>query len=204
VVTDTQPTTTVVTSGLSQHFDGTLELEMKSTNHPTGSRRNKRRKTKKPSITVWGDSHARGIASELLHQLNYSQNITGYVKPSAGLSEVLKTENSNLSGLTKSDTIIVVGGSNDIDRNVHRRNLTSLVRFLEVTQNTNVILTDVPMRNDLGIGSPINKLITNYNKKLHKVTKLFSLISLAELKVLHSIIVITRPRCHCQQTYQKM
>jgi hypothetical protein len=139
-----------------------------------GTEESKRRRSNKPTITVWGDSHARAIASELIHQLNHSCNISGYVKPSAGLSDVLKTGNSNLGRLSKRDTVIVVGGSNDLDRNVHKQNLTSLVSFLEVTQNTNVILTDVPMRNDREIGSPINKLITNYNKKLHKVTKLFS------------------------------
>ena len=178
VVTDPQPIRTVLTSRSSQHYDGTLNLEMKNpTNQSTGIRRNKRRQPNKPTITVWGDSHARGIASELLHQLNHSCNITGYVKPNAGLSDVLKTGNLKLGGLGKRDTIIVVGGSNDLDRNVHKRNLTSLVSFLEETQNTNVILTDVPMRNDREIGAPINKLITNYNKKLHKVTKLFSYVN---------------------------
>jgi len=97
------------------------------------------------------------------------------------LTEVLKTANKDLSKLTKMDTIIVVGGSNDIDKNAHRGNLTSLEKFLDGTQNTNIILTEVPMRNDIGVGSPINEQITNYNKKLHKVTKRFKQVDLTRV-----------------------
>jgi hypothetical protein len=177
-----QPIRTVITSRPPQHFDKTHELETKKTaKPPTGKRRNKHRQTKKPNINIWGDSHARGIASELLHQLNYSYKINGHVKPNAGLSEVLKTDKTNLSGLTKRDTIIVAGGSNDLDKNVHRRNLTSLVKFLDDSQNTNIILTDVPMRNDLGGGSTITEQVTNYNRKLHKVTKRFRHVNLAKV-----------------------
>jgi hypothetical protein len=43
---------------------------------PTRKKGNKHRQTQKPN---WGDSHARGIASELLHQLNHSYKIIGHV-----------------------------------------------------------------------------------------------------------------------------
>jgi hypothetical protein len=81
-----QPIRTVITSRPPQYLDETHELETKKTTKPpTGNRRNKYRQTKKPNITIWGDSHARGIASELLHQLNYSYKITRHVKPNAGV-----------------------------------------------------------------------------------------------------------------------
>jgi hypothetical protein len=101
---------------------------------------------KKPNINILGDSHARQIAGELLYQLNHRFNITGYVKPNDGLTEVLKTANKDLSELTKTETKIVVGGSNDIDKNAHKDNLTSLEKFLDVTQNTNIILTEVKVK----------------------------------------------------------
>jgi hypothetical protein len=49
--------------------------------------------------------------------------------------------------------------------------LTSVVRFLDATQHTNVILIDVPLRYDPGKRPHINEEIVNYNRKLHKVTK---------------------------------
>jgi hypothetical protein len=169
---DFQHIQTVITTRSSQHHDGTLDLEKKKpANQPVRTRRN--HKLKKPTITIWGDSHARGIASEMIHQLNYNCNVTGYVKPNAGLYEVLNTGHSNLSRMSKRDTIVVMGGSNDFERNTYNHNLSSLGNFLEDTQYTNVILTDIPMRYDKELGSPIHKSIMNYNKQLHRVAKSF-------------------------------
>ena len=53
------------------------------------------------------------------------------------------------------------------------KNLTSIEKFLNATQHTNVILIDVPLRCDLGKRPHINEKIINYNRKLHKVTKRF-------------------------------
>ena len=76
-----------------------------------------------------GDSHARGVAGELLHQSNHRFNTTGYVKPKAGLTELLNTAKNDLSKLTRVDTLIMIGGSNDIDESDQGRNLTSTVFF---------------------------------------------------------------------------
>jgi hypothetical protein len=37
------------------------------------------------------------------------------------------------------------------------------------------------MRYDIGVGSPINEKITNYNKKLQKVAKCFSHVKLTRV-----------------------
>jgi hypothetical protein len=58
---------------------------------------------------------------------------------------------------------------------------TGTIKFLDDTQNTNIILTEVPMRYDIGVGSPINEKITNYNKKLQKVVKCFSHVNLTRI-----------------------
>jgi hypothetical protein len=180
-----QPIRTVITSRSPQHLDKTHEthkLETKKTpKPPTMEKEKKHHQNKKPSITILGDSNARGIAGELLYQLNYRYKITGHVEPNAGLTEVLKIAKKDLSKLTKMDTIIMVGGSNDFDKNAYRSNLTSLVKFLDDTQNTNIILTEVPIRNDIGVGYPINEQITNYNKKLQKVIKCFRHVKLTRV-----------------------
>jgi len=97
-----------------------------------------------------GDSHARGIAGELMHQSNHHLDTIGYVKPNAKLIDLINTAKSELCKLTKNDTIILIGGSNDIDKNVHGKNQTSIRNFLEGTQNTNAIIIEVPVRYDIG------------------------------------------------------
>jgi hypothetical protein len=53
----------------------------------------------------------------------------GYTKPNAGLTELLNTAKGDTSKLTKRDTIIVIGGTNDIEKNQEGKNLTSIGNF---------------------------------------------------------------------------
>jgi hypothetical protein len=132
----------------------------------------------KPRIVVVGDSHTRGVAGEILHQSDHHIKPTGYVKPNAGLSELISTVR-NISGqLTKRDKLVMIGGANDIDTNSHSQNLTSIVNLLQDTRNTNIILAEVPVRYDVGARSHINAEIESNNKKLQKVTKGFQHVSL--------------------------
>jgi hypothetical protein len=103
------------------------------------------------------------------------------VKPKAGLTELLNTSKYDLSKLTRTDIIIMIGRSNGIDKSVHGKNLTSIVNFLDGTQNTNVILVEVPVRYNIGARSHINEQIENYNKKRNKVTKSFKHVKLVKV-----------------------
>jgi hypothetical protein len=69
------------------------------------------------------------------------------------------------------NVVIVIGGSNDIAKSELNTNLTSIVKFLDALQHTNVILTEIPVRYDIGASSWINEQIKQYNRKLGKVTK---------------------------------
>jgi len=89
----------------------------------------KRNKDKRPRIIIIGDSHARGCAGDLLHHVKQQYKVMGYTKPNAGLTELLNTAKGDTSKLTKRDTIIVIGGTNDIAKNQQGKNLTSTGNF---------------------------------------------------------------------------
>jgi hypothetical protein len=80
----------------------------------------------------------------------------------------LNTAENYSSELTTTDTVIMIGGSNDIDKSVRGKNLTSIVNFLEGAQNTNVMLVEVPVRYDIGARSHINEQIGNYKRNCTK------------------------------------
>ena len=142
----TQNIATVITTRPSHHSKGTHGMGISKTiQPPTVNMSNKKHQDKRSKIVILGDSHARGVSGELLHQLNHRLNTIGYVKPNARLIELLNTAKNVVSKLTKMDTIIMIGGSNDIDKNVHDRNLTSIVNFLDSTQNTDTIQEQDPM-----------------------------------------------------------
>jgi hypothetical protein len=176
---DTQNIATVITSRPSHHCKRIYRMESsKSIQPPTVKKNNKKHQDRRPKIVILGVSHAHGFADELLHQSNHCFNTTGYVKPNAGLTELLNTAKNDSSKFTTTDTIIMIGGSNDIDQSIHDKNLTSKVNFLDGAQNTNVILVKVPVRCDTRARLHINKQIKKYNKKLYKVTKRFKHVKL--------------------------
>jgi hypothetical protein len=173
---------TVITSRPSHHCKGIYGMETsKIIQPPTMKKNNKKHQDRRLRIVILGDSHACEVAGELLHQSNYHLNTTGYVKPKAGLTELLNTAKNDLSKLTRTDIIILIGRSNDIDKSVHGKNLTSIVNFLDSTQNTNVILVEVLVRYKIGARSHINEQIQNYNKKQNKVTKSFKHVKLVKV-----------------------
>jgi hypothetical protein len=139
------------------------------TKPPTVRKRKHLSQNVKSTITVVGDSHARGITGELLHRLDNRYKINGLVKPNAGLTEVL---NSTRKYLNK---------SNDCDKQVYRSNITSLANFLEDSQNTNIILAEVPLRYDIGIKSPKNEQILKHNRIMHKIAKGYKHVKLISI-----------------------
>ena len=176
----TQNIATVITSRPSHHCRVLCGAEVSEIVHPSMVKKNNRKhQDSRSRIVILGDSHARGVAGELLHQSNHRLNTIGYVKPKVGLNELLNTAKNDLSKLTRTD--IMIGGSNDIDESDQGRNLTSTVNFLDSTQNTNVILVEVPVRYDSGARSHINEQIVNYNKKLFKATKSFKHVKLVKV-----------------------
>jgi hypothetical protein len=79
--------------------------------HPSTAKKNSmKHQDSRSRIVILGDSHARGVAGELLHQSKHRLNTIGYVKPKAGLTELLNTAKNDLSKLTKMDTLIMIGG----------------------------------------------------------------------------------------------
>jgi len=83
--------------------------------------------------------------------------------------------------LTRADTVIVFGGTNDTEKSKQCSNLTLTVNFRENTQNTNVILMEVPVRYDTEVRPLISEQIVSYNRKLHKVTKKYKHVKLVRV-----------------------
>ena len=125
-----------------------------------------------------------------------------YVKPNAGLTDLLNSAKEDTSKLRKKDSLVVFGGTNDVERNLIGKNPTSVMSFLNATQHTNVILIDVPLRYDPGKRPHINEEIMNYNRKLHKVTKCFKHVKLVKATINREFF--TQHRLHLNKKGKEM
>lgn len=128
-------------------------------------------KTKKRKVIIIGDSHARGYAAEISSTLGKDFEVTGSVIPGARLENITKLADGEISSLEKSDSVIVIGGANDINKNEVNVGLKHLGKFVKSRQNTNIMIVTAPHRYDLKESSCVNKEIEVFNRKLHKVLK---------------------------------
>jgi lysophospholipase L1-like esterase len=76
-----------------------------------------------------------------------------------------------IDAFTRSDIVIVCGGSNDACKNETQVGLNCLNNFCNSRTNTNIMIISVPQRHDLSPESCVNKEILTFNRKLHKLMK---------------------------------
>jgi len=128
-------------------------------------------KTKKKKIVIIGDSHARGYAAEISREMGNDFEVTGTVIPGAQLVNITNLADIEISALGKSDAVIVIGGSNDINKNETNIGLIHLRKFVVSRRNTNIMVVTAPHRYDLHESSCVNKETVVFNRKLHKLVQ---------------------------------
>jgi len=133
---------------------------------------NKSTKVKQKNV-ITGDSHTRGIASEIQLNLEDDFEIQGIVKPGSDLAAITHTFNRDSGALTKQDTVVVWGGISYIRRNESQKGLCQIRNFVERHSQTDVLILNVPNRFDLEAHSCVNYEVNAFNRKLDKYMKSF-------------------------------
>ena len=87
-----------------------------------------------------GDSFAKGIAGELVHNLGSAFEVIGHVRPGSGMKVITELANQKITTLTKKDMVVVWGGANDIARNEANNALTHIINSVKSRKHTNVLL----------------------------------------------------------------
>jgi len=149
---------------------------------------NKKTQAKKRSkIIIIGDSHARGCALELQHNLKQDYEIQGIVNPGASLRTIVNAPIESLGKLTKKDVIVVRGGTRDVGQNESGNGLRQIRNFVENLKQTNVIVMSVPHRHDLAPNSCVNQEVKVYNRKLIKLLKVQENTCVLEVDTEHDL-----------------
>jgi len=85
-------------------------------------------KKKKIVIILVGDSHARGYGAEILSGLGKDFEVIGTVIPGARLENITNLADGEMSTPGKCDTVIVIVGVNDINKNEANVGLKHLLK----------------------------------------------------------------------------
>jgi len=134
---------------------------------------NKKTPTNKRSkIIIIEDSHARGCAQEIRHNLEQEYEIQGNVKPGANLQTIVNTPTESFEKLTNKDVVVVWGGTRDVRQNESEKGLRQIRNLVENVKHTNIIVMSVPYRHDLAPNSCVNHEVKVYNRKVKKHLKL--------------------------------
>jgi hypothetical protein len=96
--------------------------------------------------------------------------VTRTVIPGVRLENIANLADSEISTLGKSDTVIMIGGANDINKNEADVGLKHLGKFVKNRQNTNILIVTAPHRHDLQ-ETCVNEETEVFNRKLHKTVK---------------------------------
>jgi hypothetical protein len=136
---------------------------------------------KKHKILILGDSHAKGLCEKISNSLDSSYSVMGVSKPNADLDAIISLSHFKTDNFSKNDVIIVYGGSRDISINETNKGLRCFKQLAMIISNTNVIILDAQHRHDLEELSCVNKEVTVFNRKLHKIMKPFQHVQLLNI-----------------------
>lgn len=139
--------------------------------------------TKKRTVIVIGDSHARGCAENIKYLSRVPINVTGYVKPNASTKDIVESAKSDITKLTKNDFVVVWGGTNDISKNNAAHAIRNLTSLANKCSHTNVLLISAPHRHDLIASSCVNKEVKSFNCRLKKRMGIFKNVRIIDVNL---------------------
>jgi hypothetical protein len=109
--------------------------------------------------------------------------VSGMVMPGATLKNITNLSAKGISTLGKKDVVITWGGANDINKYEVNNGLKYLKNFININQNTNIIVVTAPHRHDLQESSCVNREVDVFNRKLHKIVKIMDNVMLLQTKL---------------------
>lgn len=130
----------------------------------------KRKETERPikKVLVVADSHGRGIQNMLQTYLeDKSVNVTSFIKPGAGLLEIVKGIHDKTANFTQEDVVVLLGGTNDIGGSVPVQYVITqaLECFIPLSKKLKIIVNCIPPRLDK---PELNRDIIQANKFIHQ------------------------------------
>jgi hypothetical protein len=141
-------------------------------------------------VEMFGDSFLRGSRENVDLSLSSKISLHSLVKPGCKLNCLIKSTSNTVRKLTQKDAIVICGGSNDLNQddpsisdlsqNKVKSAISSIRKFIENSNHTNIIIVNVPNRYDLPYQSPTNVGIRSYNAELMELSSKYDQVTIIE------------------------
>ena len=95
-------------------------------------------------VLILADSHGRQISSLLSGKLPSNFSVTGVFKPNGRFADVTSELDTHTKTFTKRDTVIIIGGQNDINLGGHFSPDQHVDKLQRAAQNTNIVISTLP------------------------------------------------------------
>jgi hypothetical protein len=118
-----------------------------SSNTPHNVKPNGGKKAHK--LLMFGDNFLKGSAEIVRTLLSEKCNVFSVVKPGSDLRELPQSLKNEVLTLTFMDTLVLCGGSNDLDKYKSIRALKLVTEFVKSNDHTNIFLLSVPYCHDI-------------------------------------------------------
>ena len=105
----------------------TKEREKKQTEV---SRKGKTTPTNVNRVVIIGDSHLNGSVERTGNYLSSRFEVSGLIKPGAGIENIIGKKESGVHNLTKTDMLVCNGGANDVYNNNSKKGISAVWKVL--------------------------------------------------------------------------
>lgn len=143
-------------------------------------RRSEKQKRKKGRILIYGDSHGRGIAQNIVNMQDDFEAVA-HIQPGAPLSAVATPCVRDSESFSVSDSVVIIGGTNDVAKNQANDAIRHMKTTLGKLIGTKVVVVNIPQRYDLMEQSVVNLEVHKTNDRLKKICNKFHNVSLINI-----------------------
>jgi len=95
------------------------------------------------------------------------------LKPLLSSNYELLKKKKKINHLSHDDLIVICSVTNDYELNELSLTLQNITNFIKNNNHTNIILMNVPFRYDVTNSMSVNRNISDLNRKLQKLVKVF-------------------------------
>ena len=141
---------------------------------PGESRRNPYWCSNKPihEVILNGDSHIKGLATELQSVLPSDYKVLSVLKPGSGSEVLSESFKETVKHLSMKDIFVISSGTNDYNLDNFKTTFKNIKEYITSIIHTNILVLGLPNRYDRQNNLDVNSKIHIINKKLSKLVSI--------------------------------